>query len=93
MYTIQYTADAFDMEYVLTTVVSHPLYTLGVLFSLASGVAFVIFLGGFFAGFAHLFTMDHNDKHMEHARMRATWGVLLLIALFLLWKVIRFLFG
>lgn len=81
------------MEYLFNVIFTHPFYTLGVLFSLASGVAFVIFLSGFFAGVGHIFTMDRNDKHMEHARMRATWGVLLLIALFLLWEFVRLLFG
>lgn len=81
------------MEYVFNAVFSHPLYSLGVLFSLAAGAAFATFLGGFLSGIGHVFTIDHNDKHMEHARMRAVWGVLLLIALFILWELVRLLFG
>jgi hypothetical protein len=71
------------------SIVSHPLYFLGFILSFAAGFAFLIFLRGFFSGVGHLFTIDHHDEHLLHSRLRAVWGVVLLLDIFMIWVVIR----
>ena len=68
-----------------------PLYYIGVFFSVAAAVAFLIFLRGFFGGIIKTFTMNESDSHMDHRRVYSVWGVFLLAFLFILWEIVRWI--
>lgn len=67
-----------------------PFY-LGAVFALAAAFAFLIFLRGLLTGFPHIITIDANEEHQTLYRIRAVWGVVLLVDIFLIWVVIRFI--
>ncbi len=75
----------------LFTVVTHPHYYLGVVLSFAAGFAFLIFLRGFLSGVGQLFTIDKSEYYLPRYRKRATWGIVLLLDIFLLWICVRML--
>ena len=81
------------MGMLIDTIVSHPYGDIVVFFSFAGTMAFLLFLRGFLAGFSQLLTINMHAQHLEHARTRAVWGVLLLIFLFVLWEAVRYVAG
>ncbi len=76
-------------EHFVYSLVTHPLYSLGFVLAFAAGFSFLIFIRGFLSGVGHLFTIDHHDDHLSHARMRAVWGIVLMFDVFMVWVVIR----
>lgn len=75
----------------LSNFFADPLYYLGYVFALCAGLAFVLFLRGFLSGFGHVLKQDGNVEHMEHYRVRAIWGVLLLTVFFGVWEILRWI--
>ncbi|MEI7719925.1 MAG: hypothetical protein WCI89_01815 [bacterium] len=69
--------------------VLHPLHSLGFVLSFVAAFGFLIFLRGFSSGAGHLFTIDHHDHHLSDARLRAIWGVIIMLDVFMLWVAIR----
>lgn len=70
-----------------------PMFYLGYLFAFAAAIAFLIFLRGFLSGLPKVFTMDWHEEHQEHHRVRVTWGFFLLLYLFVVWQLVRFVAG
>jgi zinc transporter ZupT len=81
------------METFLTQLYADPLHYLGFVFAFAAAFAFLIFLRGFLSGSHHLFTLAGHDEYLYDSRRRATWGLFLLIAIFIVWEVVRWFFG
>ena len=81
------------MNPILQALYTHPLQSIGAVFSILSMTGTLLFLRGFFSGFGNFFTFDHNDYYLEKARVRITWGTLILYAVFSIWEVIRFVYG
>ena len=44
---------------------------------------------GGLSGLPGLFTLSAHDDHQEHHRVRVTWGVMLLLYLFILWELLK----
>ena len=72
---------------------SDPLFFVGVAFGLAATIAFIIFASGFFPGLPHLFTLSGNADSLPGHRMRAMWGLMLLIFIFVAWELVRWIAG
>ena len=68
-----------------------PVFYIGAFLSVAAAVAFLIFIAGFLPGAPHLINLSGNADHLAHYRARAMWGFMLLLFLFIVWEVIRFL--
>lgn len=73
----------------IDTIATHPYSDLVVLMTFFGALSFVTFLRGFLTGLPHLFTINVHAEHLEHSRVYAVWGVLLLAWLFMLWEGIR----
>ncbi len=74
-------------------VFANPMLYLGYLFAFMSAVAFLIFLWGFASGLPKVFTISWHDEHQEHNRVRVTWGFMMLVYLFIIWELLRWILG
>lgn len=74
-------------------VFSDPTLYIGYLFAFVAAIAFLVFLRGFLSGLPKVFTMDWHEEHQEHHRVRVTWGFFLLLYLFIVWEIVRWIFG
>jgi len=77
------------MDAVWINFLYHPLLPLGVLLSLLSAIAFLLFLRGFLSGAIYLFTLNGNDDQMKNARIRVLWAFLLLMLFFSIWEMLK----
>jgi hypothetical protein len=77
------------MDQFLIQFVTHPEAVLAIFFTLASAAAFVVFLWGFTG---YILAHEH-EEHQKHASSQIVWGGSLLIQLFILWEVVRWLAG
>jgi hypothetical protein len=66
-----------------------PFHYLEMLFAFFAAIAFLLFLRGFLAGIGNIFKMNGHDEHLDHARVRQVWGVMLLAVLFIIWEMVR----
>jgi hypothetical protein len=53
----------------------------------------ILFFGGFGSGARHLFTFGESSSHMQHARVRIVWGILLIMAAWGWWEIFRVIAG
>ncbi len=74
-------------------VFAHPMTYLGYAFALVAAIGFIIFLAGLGAGLPKVFTMDWHDEHQEHHRVRVTWGFFILLYVFIVWEIVRWILG
>ena len=77
------------MKSFLDSLFSNPMTYLGVVFAFVAALAFLVFLRGFLSGLPAMFTLVSHDEHQKHHRVRVTWGVISLIALFIIWQLVR----
>lgn len=68
---------------------ANPLFCIGAVISFIACIGFLIFLRGFLLALPHLLYIDGHDEHVGHARVRVTWGVVLMSHMFVLWVAIR----
>jgi hypothetical protein len=77
-------------------VINNFFWLIGAGFALYAAYAFLVFLRGFLLGLNHLFYIDSNADHVEHARDHVVGGVVALYLLFAIWvnlKMVASLFG
>lgn len=74
-------------------VFAHPLLYVGYIFAFVAAIAFLLFLRGFFAGLPKVLTIDAHDEHQEHYRTRVTRGFFILLYLFIVWEIVRWIAG
>jgi len=67
-----------------------PLLYIGMVLSAYAVIGFLTFLRGFIAGSGHVIANSGHNEHQEEARVRATWGLLIVFAVFLIWETLRF---
>jgi hypothetical protein len=95
--TLEHNLDAFNNavgQGFWDVVFADPVTYVGYVFAFVAAIAFLTFLRGFLSGFPSLFTMNWNEEHQEHYRIYATWGVMMLLYIFILWEIVRWvLFG
>lgn len=72
----------------LTSFWSDPLWYIGALLAFAAALAFLTFLRGFLSGFPHFFTLSSHDEHQHHHRVRVMWGFMLLVVIYLAWRLL-----
>ncbi len=77
------------MDALAVSIVSDPLWYIGLLFSFLGALAFLTFLRGLLAGVPHFFTLSSHEEHIEHHRVRITWGFWAMVFLFILWQILR----
>lgn len=77
------------MDALLQTLLSDPLYFLGVVVAFAAAFYFLIFLRGFLSGSPHLFTISSRTDTLKIHRKRAIWGVMGIAFILTLWEVVR----
>lgn len=68
---------------------AHPMYFIGLVFTILGGMGVGLFFAGLFPGLPHLFTLSTHDGHQDHYRVRIVWGTLILIHVFILWEIVR----
>jgi hypothetical protein len=81
------------MDAFLSAFFQDPMRYIAYGFAFFSAVGIVLFLRGFGSGMPHLFTYSEDAEHMEHARARAVWGVLVCMVVWGLWEVVRVVVG
>lgn len=81
------------MEYLIDTFFAHPLFYIGALFAFAGAMGFLIYLRGFIGGIGNVFTMAGHVEHVEHANVRAVWGLAILTTTFVVWEIFRLITG
>lgn len=72
---------------------ANPFFYIGALFAFFAALGFLIYLRGFIGGIGHVFTKTGHDDHVKHANLRATWGLLILSYVFIVWQIIRLIAG
>ncbi len=77
----------------LNSFFANPMLYIGYAFALCAALAFLVFLRGLLSGIPHLSTFSSNEEHLEHHRTRATWGVMLLLFIFILWEAVQWVAG
>jgi len=70
-------------------ILANPLFCIGSIISLVAAIGFLIFLRGFLLGLHQILYIDGHDEHIEHARLRVSWGLVLMINMFVLWVFVR----
>ena len=73
----------------LTLVVTHPLFYIGALLAFGATFGFLLFLRGFLSGLNHLLHIDGEDEYLEKYRLRATWGMVMMVNMFIVWVAVR----
>lgn len=73
----------------LQSLITHPEYYVGIVLSFFAVVGFLLFLRGFMAGIGGVFTNTGHDEHQDEARVRNTWGTIILLFVFVLWEITR----
>ncbi|MDE2071432.1 MAG: hypothetical protein KGI70_01700 [Patescibacteria group bacterium] len=81
------------MNAFLDAVLANPWHDIELIFTGLGVFAFIIFFGGFTAGLPHLFTQNYHAERIAKHRLRVTWGVMMLLALFIVWEVVRWVAG
>lgn len=79
------------MDAFLANILYNPLPLIGSVLSVGAVFAFLLFLRGFLSGVMYLFTLNGNDDFLKPARVRVLWAFLLLVFIFSLWEVTRWL--
>jgi hypothetical protein len=74
-------------------VFAHPTLYLGYAFAFLAALAFLKFFRGFAAGLPKVFTIDWNEEHQAHHRLRVTQGFFMLLYLFIAWELVRWVLG
>ncbi len=93
--TLNHNVDAFNAagQGFWDTLFAHPMLYVGYAFAFVAAIAFLVFLRGFLSGLPKVFTMDWHEEHQEHHRVRVTWGFFMLLYLFIVWEIVRWLVG
>lgn len=81
------------MEGFVLSIVENPLRYIEYAFAFMGAVGVLLFFAGWGTGMPHLFTLSESESHMEHARHRAMWGVVLTMVVFGLWEAARVVLG
>ena len=69
--------------------IANPLFFIGAIISFVACLGFLIFLRGFLLGLNQLFYIDGHDDFVALARIRVTWGLVLMVNMFVLWVAVR----
>ena len=77
------------MEVFFEFLYADPYISLAYLFAAFGAGALLLLVRGVFSSLRYIFTLDGHEEHMEHWRLDAVWGVLLLFALFTAWQGVR----
>src|SRR3989344_5184241 len=77
------------MDVFITNILYNPLPALGAALSIVAVFAFLVLLRGFLSGAMYLVTLNGNDDFLRPARIRVLWGFFLLVGIFSLWQIIR----
>ena len=72
---------------------ANPLWYIGFVLAFVAALSFLVFLRGFLSGLPNLFTLSAHEGHQRRHRVRITWGVILLIFLYIIWEILRWLVG
>lgn len=72
---------------------ANPMLFLGYLFAFVAAIGFLIFLRGFLSGLPKVFTIDYHEEHQAHHRVRIMWGFFILLYLFIIWELLRWILG
>ncbi len=79
------------MDAVWINFLYNPLIPIGILLSFLAVCAFLLFLRGFLSGALYLFTLNGNDEFLKPARIRVLWSFMLLVLLFGMWEMFKWL--
>jgi hypothetical protein len=77
------------MQGFYSSILSDPMYYIGLIFAFLAALSFLVFLRGGLSGLPGLFTQSAHDDHQHHHRVRVTWGVMMLLFLFMLWELLK----
>jgi hypothetical protein len=81
------------MEFLWDSVFANPLFYIGALLAGTAAMGFVLFISGFFSGVVPALKERGHIEHLFHQRARAIWGLYLMAAAYLIWKLIEWLAG
>ncbi|HEV7449718.1 MAG TPA: hypothetical protein VGP13_04250 [Candidatus Paceibacterota bacterium] len=74
-------------------VFAHPMLYVGYIFAFVAAIGVLTFLRGFLSGFSFVVTMDWHEEHQEHYRTYATQGFFILLYLYIVWELLRWIVG
>ena len=73
------------MDALLLWILHNWFYCIGVLLAFVAAFGFLIFLRGFLLGLNQVYFIDSNAEYLDLARIRVSWGLLLMIQAFVAW--------
>src|SRR3989344_2198078 len=79
------------MDAFIQNIFYNPLPLFGAALSLFAVLAFLVLLRGFLSGVMYLFTLNGNDDFLRPARIRVFWGFLLLVFVYCVWEILRWI--
>lgn len=77
------------MQAFAAALVSDPMWFIGLLLATLGALGFLTFLRGFLSGVPHFFTLSTDDEHLQHHRVRTTWGFWIMVFVFIVWSLLR----
>ena len=81
------------MDSLVLAFIEDPLRYIAYLFAFFAAVGVLLFVAGFSGAIPHIFTYSESAHHMEHARSRAIWGLLICMVVLGLWETLRVIVG
>lgn len=81
------------MDAITLALVSNPIYYVGLALACVGGFGFLLFMAGFLGGLPNIFHMHGHEGHIGHARVRVVQGLLIMMAAFGFWQIIRVILG
>jgi len=81
------------MDWLLELLYTDPVRYVAYVFAFFGACGVLLFFIGFGGGIGHLFTFGHSQSHMDHARARIVWGLLICMVVLGLWEALRVIVG
>jgi hypothetical protein len=81
------------MDGLVLALLADPMRYVAYIFAFFGGLGVVLFIMGFSGAIPHVFTYAESAHHMEHARSRAIWGLLIAMVTMGLWEIVRIVSG
>jgi hypothetical protein len=81
------------MDGFFSALTHNPMHYISYAFAFFGGLGMLLFLSGWGSGMPHIFTFSESQHHMDHARARAVWGILLCMVTLGWWEIVRVITG
>jgi hypothetical protein len=78
------------MEFLWVSLFADPVFYIGAALAAMGAMGFVFLLAGM-SGLGHAIKENYHIDHLKHQRVRAVWGLYLMVAAYLAWKLVEWI--